>query len=68
CLRNVIDNTVEGSIVVFHDSIKAKKNLSYALPKVLDYFSRLGYTFECLSQHSIHQGIFKKQESEVSHS
>lgn len=48
CLKNVCNNTKEGSIIVFHDSIKAKDRLQYALPKVLDYFSALGYTFERL--------------------
>ncbi|MCD6346506.1 MAG: polysaccharide deacetylase family protein, partial [Bacteroidales bacterium] len=32
-VRNVISNTHDGSIVVFHDSIKAKENLQYALPR-----------------------------------
>lgn len=62
CLRNVIDNASEGSIVVFHDSIKAKRNLNYILPNILEHFSKLGYTFECLSPHSIHQGIFDKNK------
>ena len=62
CLRNVLDNASEGSIVVFHDSLKAKRNLCFILPKVLDYFSRQGYTFECLSPHSIHQGIFERKK------
>lgn len=62
CLRNVIDHAETGSIIVFHDSIKAKRNLNYTLPKVLDYFSRQGYRFECLSQHSVHQGIYSKKE------
>ena len=39
CYNNVTDNVRNGSIVVFHDSFKAQKNLSYALPKVLDEFS-----------------------------
>lgn len=49
CLQNVIKNTESGSIVVFHDSKKASINLKYALPKVLDYFSNRGYTFEAIS-------------------
>ena len=52
CARNVIENATEGSIIVFHDSLKAKKNLTYALTSVLEHFSALGYTFESLSQHS----------------
>ena len=49
CLDNVIQHTREGSIVVFHDNIKAWENLSYALPRMLDHFSGLGYTFEALT-------------------
>ncbi|MEW7288907.1 polysaccharide deacetylase family protein [Aquimarina sp. 2304DJ70-9] len=46
CFQNVIQNTSPGSIIVFHDSIKAEKNLKSALPKVLDYFSKRGFVFE----------------------
>ncbi len=46
--RNVIDNTRSGSIVVFHDSEKARKNLYYSLPRTLDYLSRQGYEFESI--------------------
>ncbi len=48
CLNNVIKNTENGSIVIFHDSLKAEKNLKYALPKVLAHFSRKGYSFKVL--------------------
>ncbi|WP_370477166.1 polysaccharide deacetylase family protein [Tamlana flava] len=50
CLNNVIDKTVNGSIIVFHDSIKASKNMQYALPKVLNYFSEKGYRFKTLEE------------------
>jgi peptidoglycan-N-acetylglucosamine deacetylase len=46
CLHNVISNATNGSIIVFHDSQKALSKLTYALPKVLDYFSKQGYVFE----------------------
>ena len=49
CLKNVLTKTREGSIVVFHDSIKAKKNLFYTLPKFLEHFSKKGFAFECLT-------------------
>lgn len=45
-LNNIIKNTENGSIVVLHDSIKASKNMLYALPKALDYFSKKGYRFK----------------------
>ena len=48
CLNNVISKSKEGSIIVFHDSIKASKNMMYALPKVLEYFSEAGYQFKTL--------------------
>ena len=35
CLQNVLKNIKPGSVIVFHDSLKAEKNLRYALPKVL---------------------------------
>ncbi|WP_372937918.1 polysaccharide deacetylase family protein [Seonamhaeicola sp.] len=49
CFNNVISKAKSGSIVVFHDSVKASKNMMYALPKVLDYFSKLDYTFKAIS-------------------
>ncbi len=48
CLANVISNATSGSIIVFHDSTKAWDRLSYALPKTLEHFSKLGYTFKTL--------------------
>ncbi|TJY31714.1 polysaccharide deacetylase family protein [Pontimicrobium aquaticum] len=46
CLNNVINHTDSGSIIVFHDSVKASKNMQFALPKVLKYFNEKGYTFK----------------------
>ncbi len=37
CLQNVLKNIKPGSVVVFHDSLKAEKNLRYVLPKVLQF-------------------------------
>lgn len=48
CLQNVILNAVSGSIVVFHDSEKAKNKLRYSLPLVLDFFSKKGFEFEAI--------------------
>lgn len=42
CLRNVIRNIEPGSIVVFHDSEKSFRNMSYALPRVLEYLKERG--------------------------
>ncbi|KJD32757.1 polysaccharide deacetylase [Tamlana nanhaiensis] len=48
CLNNVINNAKSGSIIVFHDSVKAQNNMQYALPKVLEHFAKLGFTFEAI--------------------
>ncbi len=45
CLKKSISKTEPGSIVLFHDSLKAKKNLHYVLPKFLEHFSKKGYEF-----------------------
>ncbi|TXD70573.1 polysaccharide deacetylase family protein [Aequorivita lipolytica] len=37
CLQSVLNNLKPGSIIVFHDSLKAEKNLWYVLPKVLEF-------------------------------
>lgn len=47
CLQNVLQKIKPGSIVVFHDSLKAEKNLRYVLPKVLEFISEKGWN--CLS-------------------
>lgn len=43
CLEHVVEHTVAGSIVVFHDSEKAFRNLEYVLPRVLGFFRQEGY-------------------------
>lgn len=53
CLHNVISHASPGSIIVFHDSVKAKANLTYALPKVLEHFSDKGVTFASLPSTSL---------------
>jgi peptidoglycan/xylan/chitin deacetylase (PgdA/CDA1 family) len=47
-LKHSIKHTRNGSIIVFHDSLKSSKNLFYILPKYLEYFSNKGYKFECI--------------------
>lgn len=48
-LENVLEHAAPGSIIVFHDSLKAKEKVLYALPRVLEHYSKLGYRFECLT-------------------
>jgi hypothetical protein len=45
--ENVLSNIRPGSILlVFHDSLKAFKNLEYALPKTLIYLKENNFTCE----------------------
>lgn len=48
CITNVLDNVRPGSIIVFHDSVKAWGNLKESLPVVLSELSIRGYTFRAL--------------------
>lgn len=49
CLRNTISVTRPGSIIVFHDSLKAEKNLRYVLPRFISHFAERGYTFKAIT-------------------
>jgi peptidoglycan/xylan/chitin deacetylase (PgdA/CDA1 family) len=48
CLKKSIQHTRPGSIVLFHDSIKASKNMLHTLPRYLETFTERGYRFEAL--------------------
>jgi peptidoglycan-N-acetylglucosamine deacetylase len=48
CWHKTQRYTEAGSIVVFHDSLKAEAKLRYVLPRFLAYFSQKGYRFEVL--------------------
>ena len=48
CYLNVINNAKPGSIIVFHDSMKAFARLEYALPRVLNFFSEKDFQFKVL--------------------
>lgn len=48
CIDNVLKHTKNGSIIVFHDSLKAFERLEYALPLALKLLQEKGYTFETL--------------------
>ena len=37
-----------GSIIVFHDSLKAEKNMKAVLPRAIEWLRSRGYTFEAL--------------------
>ncbi len=47
-LRNVIKNSKNGSIVLFHDNIKAERNLKFTLPLFLEHYTKQGFSFQTL--------------------
>ncbi len=48
CYQNVVQNTSDGSIIVFHDSLKAFPNMKDALPKVITTLLKQGYSFHSI--------------------
>jgi peptidoglycan-N-acetylglucosamine deacetylase len=48
CLTKTIENTFPGSIIVFHDSIKARERMEYALPLYIEHCLEKGYSFRTL--------------------
>lgn len=47
-LQIVQKYTRDGSIIVFHDSLKSQRNLTYALPKAIEHLLGEGYQFKKL--------------------
>jgi peptidoglycan-N-acetylglucosamine deacetylase len=50
CLDTVMRKTRAGSIIVFHESDKAKEKMTYCLPVVLEKFSEAGYRFTLITE------------------
>lgn len=48
CVNNVLKNVKNGSIIVFHDSLKAFGHLEESLPIILEELSKQGYAFKAL--------------------
>lgn len=48
CLDNVLKNVTPGSIIVFHDSVKAFPNLEYTLPRALKYWKEKGFVCDTI--------------------
>lgn len=48
CAANVIDHVKNGSIVLFHDNIKAEANIKYALPLFIEHCIKQGFIFKAL--------------------
>ena len=44
---NVVKNyTRNGSVIVFHDSLKAEMNMREAMPRAIEWLQQEGYTFK----------------------
>lgn len=52
-LENVKKYTRNGSIIVFHDSIKAEKNIKTALPQAIEWLKEQGYSFGLLQPSAL---------------
>ena len=46
--ENVKKYTRNGSIIVFHDSLKAERNMRYAMPRAIEWLKEQGYEFGTL--------------------
>ncbi|MEN9918798.1 MAG: hypothetical protein RL662_1234 [Bacteroidota bacterium] len=63
-LRTVKKYTRNGSIVVFHDSIKAEKNMKYALPLAIEWLLEQGYVFKIIQEQVIEEVETSRHNSE----
>ncbi len=50
CLSNTIKTVRPGSIIVFHDSYKAEKNMSFTLPRLIEHCIESGYIFKTIPE------------------
>jgi len=53
CFGNVKHFTRSGSVIVFHDNIKATKNMFYALTQTLLLYKEAGYKFDSITENII---------------
>ena len=49
-LKEVKLRSRNGSVVIFHDSLKARKNVLEALPEALRYWKKEGYEVKALHE------------------
>jgi len=52
CLQRSVSASRAGSVIVFHDSLKAEQNLKYALPRYIETMLSLNFQFDVLHTHS----------------
>ncbi|MDL5049341.1 polysaccharide deacetylase family protein [Oscillatoria amoena NRMC-F 0135] len=49
CLKNSLGAVRNGSIVIFHDSVKAERNMMYTLPRFIEACLEREYRFKAIS-------------------
>jgi peptidoglycan-N-acetylglucosamine deacetylase len=49
CLENATKKVTSGSVIVFHDSIKASENLKFVLPKAIKILKEKGFSFDVIN-------------------
>jgi len=65
CFGNVRHFTRPGSIVVFHDNVKATENMFYALTQTLLLYKKAGYKFKALTPEIIRKHVPKPKKSKI---
>lgn len=50
CLENVVFNLNPGDIIVLHDSDKAKTNMQYVLPRLLEHCKNKGWAVDAIPE------------------
>jgi len=55
CLQTAVQGVKPGSIIVFHDNIKAREKVLYALPRLLEYLQLEGYVSQRLEYSAINK-------------
>lgn len=61
-LQNVQRYVRNGSIIVFHDSLKAEQNMRWAMPRAVEWLLNEGYNFRPINGVSLGYPIRKKKE------
>lgn len=66
-LENVKHYARNGSIVVFHDSLKAEKNMKHALPLAIEWLLEQGYVFKTIEEGLAEQSQETIEAIETNH-
>ncbi len=65
CFGNVKHFTRPGSVIVFHDNIKATNNMFYALTQTLLLYKEAGYSFEAITDDILINQVPKVKKSGI---